>query len=63
MDPIIEFRDFTFQYKSQTEPTLHNINLSILPGEKILIAGPSGSTRKRSGTHEAEELRRIQSLL
>ncbi len=43
MDPIIEFRDFTFQYKSQTEPTLHNINLSILPGEKILIAGPSGS--------------------
>lgn len=43
MEPIIEFKDFSFQYKSQTEPTLHDINLKIMPGEKILIAGPSGS--------------------
>jgi ABC-type lipoprotein export system ATPase subunit len=41
--PIIEFCDFTFQYYSQAEPTLHNINLKIYPGEKILIVGPSGS--------------------
>ena len=43
MDPIIEFRDFSFKYKSQTEPTLTDINLKIYPGEKVLIAGPSGS--------------------
>lgn len=41
--PIIEFKDFGFQYNAQAEPTLHHINLSIYPGEKVLIAGPSGS--------------------
>ena len=40
--PIIQFDNYSFQYKSQAEPTLHNINLSIYPGEKVLIAGPSG---------------------
>jgi len=40
---VIEFRDFGFRYKSQTEPTLHAINLSIHEGEKVLILGPSGS--------------------
>ena len=40
--PIIEFRDFSFQYHSQAEPTLYNINLKIRKGEKVLIAGPSG---------------------
>lgn len=43
MEPIIEFKDFTFKYRSQTEPTLKNINLSVYPGEKVLIVGPSGS--------------------
>ena len=43
LEPIIEFRDFSFQYRSQTEPTIHDISLKIYPGEKILIAGPSGS--------------------
>ena len=38
-DPIISFRDFTFQYRAQARPTLHNINLDIYPGEKILVAG------------------------
>lgn len=42
-EPIIEFKDFGFQYKSQKEATLHNINLTIYEGEKILILGPSGS--------------------
>lgn len=42
-EPIIEFRDFSFKYRAQTEPSLHHINLKIYPGEKILIAGPSGS--------------------
>ncbi len=41
--PIIEFKDFGFQYKSQREATLHNINLTVYEGEKVLILGPSGS--------------------
>ncbi len=43
MTPIIEFKDYSFKYRSQKEPTLHHINLSIYPGEKVLIVGPSGS--------------------
>jgi energy-coupling factor transport system ATP-binding protein len=41
-EPIIEFKDFSFRYKSQTEPTLKNINLTINKGEKVLLLGPSG---------------------
>lgn len=41
-NPIIEFKDFSFRYKSQTEPTLKNINLTIYEGEKVLLLGPSG---------------------
>nr|WP_308625664.1 ABC transporter ATP-binding protein [uncultured Eisenbergiella sp.] len=43
MTPIIEFKDYTFKYRSQVEPTLYNIDLAIYPGEKVLIVGPSGS--------------------
>ena len=43
MEPIIEFKDYSFKYRSQVEPTLQDINLSIYPGEKVLIVGPSGS--------------------
>jgi energy-coupling factor transport system ATP-binding protein len=48
-EPIIEFDNFSFQYYSQVEPTLHNINLKIYPGEKILIVGPSGSGKSTLG--------------
>lgn len=47
--PVIEFKDFTFRYKSQQEPTLHNINLTINQGEKVLILGPSGSGKSTLG--------------
>lgn len=43
MKPIIEFKDFSFKYRAQVETTLRDINLSIMPGEKVLIVGPSGS--------------------
>ncbi|MST73774.1 ABC transporter ATP-binding protein [Roseburia sp. MUC/MUC-530-WT-4D] len=43
MEPIIEFKNYTFKYRSQVEPTLRDINLKIYPGEKVLIIGPSGS--------------------
>ena len=46
---VIEFQDFSFQYYSQAEPTLRNINLKIYPGEKILIVGPSGSGKSTLG--------------
>ena len=42
-EPIITFKDFNFRYKTQKNPTLHDINLNIYPGEKILILGASGS--------------------
>lgn len=46
---MIEFRDFTFQYDSQAEPTLKKINLTINQGEKLLIMGPSGSGKSTLG--------------
>ena len=42
-EPIISFRDFSFQYRAQKRPTLTGIDLDIYPGERVLIAGPSGS--------------------
>lgn len=41
--PIIEFQNFSFQYNSQSEPTLKDLNLKINEGEKVLVVGPSGS--------------------
>ena len=41
--PIITFNNFSFQYHSQSEPTLKGIQLTIYEGEKVLIVGPSGS--------------------
>ena len=43
MEPIISFRNFSFQYNAQKNPTLKDINLDIYPGEKVLICGASGS--------------------
>lgn len=47
--PAIEFKDFQFQYFSQAEPTLHDINLTICKGEKVLLVGPSGSGKSTLG--------------
>jgi len=41
--PVLLFRNFSFRYKAQIEPTLFNIDLTVRSGEKILILGPSGS--------------------
>ena len=47
--PIISFKDYGFQYMAQAKPTLHHINLDIYPGEKVLIAGTSGSGKSTIG--------------
>ncbi len=47
--PIIEFKNFNFQYQSLDTPTLKNINIFINKGEKVLIAGPSGSGKSTLG--------------
>src|SRR5699024_3909963 len=41
--PMIQFKNFTFKYRSQQDTTLKNINLTDHKGEKILIVGQSGS--------------------
>lgn len=46
---VIEFEDFSFQYFSQAEPTLHGINLKIYEGEKVLVVEPSGSGKSTIG--------------
>ena len=43
MPPVIEFKNFSYKYRTQTNPTLKNINLTINEGEKVLIIGSSGS--------------------
>ncbi|MBQ2770370.1 MAG: DUF3744 domain-containing protein, partial [Clostridia bacterium] len=41
--PVIQFSNFGYQYNAQAEPTLSGVDLTIYKGEKVLIAGPSGS--------------------
>ena len=48
-EAMIELKDFFFQYKAQSEPTLKNLNLTIYKGEKVLIVGPSGSGKSTIG--------------
>jgi len=47
--PVVEFKNFTFQYFAQAEPTLSDINLTIYEGEKVVIVGPSGSGKSTLG--------------
>ena len=49
-EPVVEFKNFTFQYRAQKHPTLIDINLRVFSGEKILIAGPSGSGKSTLGS-------------
>lgn len=41
-EPIISFKDYSYHYRSQAEPTITHIDLEIYKGERIIIVGPSG---------------------
>lgn len=49
MTLAIKMSDVTFKYDSQSEPTLHHINLNIEQGERVLLSGPSGSGKTTLG--------------
>lgn len=40
---IIDIRNLSFKYPLGSEPSIHNINLKIYPGEYVVITGPTGS--------------------
>lgn len=42
-EPLIELRGYSFQYRAQSKPTLHTIDLVIRRGEKVAVIGASGS--------------------
>ena len=48
-EAVIVFEHFSFQYFSQAEPTLRDVNLNIYAGEKVLVVGPSGSGKSTIG--------------
>jgi ATP-binding cassette subfamily B multidrug efflux pump len=46
MDPIrgkVEFRNISFRYQPDTPDVLHEINLTIQPGEMLALVGPTGA--------------------
>ncbi|WP_422116758.1 ABC transporter ATP-binding protein [Brachybacterium sp. UNK5269] len=42
-EPLVELCGYSFQYRAQSEPTLHDIDLQVRRGEKIVVVGASGS--------------------
>jgi energy-coupling factor transport system ATP-binding protein len=42
-DAAVSFRSFSCAYPGQAEPTLHEIELDIAPGEFVVLSGSSGS--------------------
>lgn len=41
-EKLIEFKDFSFTYKGEINPTLKHINLKIQTGECVVLTGLSG---------------------
>jgi len=49
IESALTFKQVTFKYDAQAEPTLFDINLDIKRGERVLLAGPSGSGKSTLG--------------
>ena len=43
MTPDLEFRNVSFQYEGASSPALRDIQLTIDPGEIVLVTGPAGA--------------------
>ncbi|MEO8093973.1 MAG: ATP-binding cassette domain-containing protein [Pseudolysinimonas sp.] len=48
-DPIIRFDNVTYSYPGTEEPALHDINLSVMPGEYVAILGLNGAGKTTLG--------------
>ena len=46
--PVIEFQNVNFQYNSQAEATLIDINLTIYEGEESMYSRPFGFRKKHA---------------
>ena len=42
-EPIISFKDYTYHYRAQAEPTIHHINLEIFKGVQTIKAMGQGA--------------------
>ncbi|EPZ8125470.1 peptidase domain-containing ABC transporter [Yersinia enterocolitica] len=40
---LLETRDLTYRYDSQSPSVFSNVNIIVMPGESVVIVGPSGS--------------------
>ena len=45
LPPAIRIENLTWTYEGAEKPSLKGINLTVLPGEVVMIAGPNGSGR------------------
>ncbi len=50
-DPLLQVLDLSFKYPFEPEPVLRGVNLEILSGELVILAGPSGSGKSTLCRH------------
>ncbi len=43
MEPIVEFRKLSFRYSEETPEVIRNLNLTIVPNDRVMLRGESGA--------------------